>query len=67
MIGLQRSANNLSWIIGPMFATIIATFIGTQLAMAVFSGFLLLTALAAGVIVPKSLRMPKQAIKKTES
>ena len=50
-----------------MFATIIATFIGTQLAMAVFSGFLLLTALAAGVIVPKSLRMPKQAIKKTES
>ncbi|MDA1079534.1 MAG: MFS transporter [bacterium] len=62
LIGLQRSGNNLSWILGPMCATLIATFVGTQLAMAVFSGLLLLAAVSAGLLVPRRIRLSEQAV-----
>ncbi len=62
MIGLQRSANNLSWILGPMCATLIATFVGTQYAMAAFSGLLLLVAVSASLVVPKYIRISKKAM-----
>jgi len=62
LIGLQRSANNLSWILGPMCATLIATFIGTQNAMAVFSGLLLVVAIGAGLVVPRHIRISKKAM-----
>ena len=62
MIGLQRSANNLSWILGPILATLIATAIGTQYALAVFAGLLLLAAIGAGFVVPRHIRISKRAI-----
>ncbi|PIR60093.1 MAG: hypothetical protein COU67_03535 [Candidatus Pacebacteria bacterium CG10_big_fil_rev_8_21_14_0_10_44_54] len=62
LIGLQRSANNLSWIIGPVCATAIATFIGTQNAMAVFASLLLAASIGATLVVPRFIRISQRSV-----
>jgi MFS family permease len=62
-IGLQSSIVGLSYVIGPIFAGVIASVVGHQATFAVVGVMLTLTSLLVLVITPRKIKMPQAQLK----
>jgi hypothetical protein len=64
IISLERSAENLAYILGPMLAGGIALVMGFQETFTVMGGILFLAASLAFLVVPRKIRLPQQELGK---
>ena len=62
MVALERSSENLAYILGPMIAGAVALLIGSQKTFTVSGLFLAIVSLLALIIVPKKIRLPQKEI-----
>jgi hypothetical protein len=64
VISLERSAENLAYILGPVLAGGIALVMGFQETFTVMGGILFLAASLAFLVVPRKIRLPQQELEK---
>jgi MFS family permease len=62
VISLERSAENLAFIVGPALAGAIALVVGFQETFTVMGGVLFLVASLAFLVVPRKIRLPQQEL-----
>jgi len=62
MVGLESSAISLAYIVGPILAGLLATFLSLQNTIAVFAAILVLMSGVSLFIVPKKIKMPQKTL-----
>lgn len=62
LIGLENSFTSLSFVIGPIAAGLIATFVGYKVSFSFFGFFLCFTALVLLLVVPRKIRLPQKEL-----
>ena len=59
MVTIERTSENLAYIIGPVIGGLLASILGFQKTFSVFGGFLVFTAILAFVALPRKIKMPQ--------
>jgi MFS family permease len=67
MVGLERSAVSMAYVIGPILAGWVSVMIGYQKVFSVVGGILLVISLIVFWMTPRKIRMPQQELQTIES
>lgn len=62
MVGLEGSVNSLAYVIGPILAGTVATFIGNQATFAVFGAALVLVGVVVALFTPRKIKLPQKEL-----
>lgn len=66
MIGLTSSVTNISYVVWPVFAGLIATRVGERLTFSILGILIVVVAVTLLFVTPKKLRLPQEEIKSWE-
>lgn len=67
LIGLQNSAGSVAYIVGPVVAGALASFVGDRQTIGVMGLGLMTVSLIALLIVPRKIQMPQKELERVES
>ena len=67
MVGLEGSAANLAYVLGPIMAGFLGSLLGPKFTIGVFALLVLATSVLALAVTPRKLRMPQAELNKLDS